>query len=330
MYSSFLLENLYLLAYRRKTPMAKYIMKRIVYLLITLFIIASLTFFLMKFLPGSPFQNEEKLTEDQRIILDEKYGLDKPIPVQYVNYMANILKGDLGVSFQFDNQPVTKLLMNRMGPSLQLGFQAMFIGTIIGILLGTLAAMFQNTWIDYGSTFLAVLGKSIPSFVFAALLQYIIAVKLGWLPVASWKGFSSSILPTIALAIFPVATAARFMRTELIEVLSSDYITLAKAKGNSRMEVSFKHAIRNGLIPLVTVLGPMAVGLMTGSMVVEKIFAIPGIGEQFVKSIQTNDFPIIMGTTIFFAFLLTMIILIVDILYGIIDPRIRLQGGDKS
>lgn len=284
----------------------------------------------MKFLPGSPFQNEEKLTEDQRVILDEKYGLDKPIPVQYANYMMNVVKGDLGVSFQFDNQPVTKLLMNRMGPSLQLGFQAMFIGTIIGILLGVLAAMFQNTWIDYGSTFLAVLGKSIPSFVFAALLQYVIGVKLGWLPVASWNGFASSIMPTIALAIFPIATAARFMRTELIEVFSSDYITLAKAKGNSRMEVSFKHAIRNGLIPLVTVLGPMAVGLMTGSMVVEKIFAIPGIGEQFVKSIMTNDFPIIMGTTIFFAFLLTVIILIVDILYGIIDPRIRLQGGDKS
>lgn len=284
----------------------------------------------MKFLPGSPFQNEEKLTEDQRVILDEKYGLDKPIPVQYANYMMNVVKGDLGVSFQFDNQPVTKLLKNRMGPSLQLGFQAMFIGTIIGILLGVLAAMFQNTWIDYGSTFLAVLGKSIPSFVFAALLQYVIGVKLGWLPVASWNGFASSIMPTIALAIFPIATAARFMRTELIEVFSSDYITLAKAKGNSRMEVSFKHAIRNGLIPLVTVLGPMAVGLMTGSMVVEKIFAIPGIGEQFVKSIMTNDFPIIMGTTIFFAFLLTVIILIVDILYGIIDPRIRLQGGDKS
>jgi oligopeptide transport system permease protein len=284
----------------------------------------------MKFLPGTPFQNEEKLSDEQRVILDEKYGLDQPIPVQYANYMASVVQGDLGVSFQFDNQPVTKLLINRMGPSLQLGFQAMFIGTIIGILLGVLAAMFQNTWIDYGSTFLAVLGKSIPSFVFAALLQYIIGVKLEWLPVASWDGFSSSIMPTIALAIFPVATAARFMRTELIEVFGSDYITLAKAKGNSRMEVSFKHAIRNGLIPLVTVLGPMAVGLMTGSMVVEQIFAIPGIGEQFVKSIQTNDFPIIMGTTIFFAFLLTVIILIVDILYGIIDPRIRLQGGDKS
>ncbi|CDO04500.1 stage 0 sporulation protein KB [Oceanobacillus picturae] len=310
--------------------MAKYITKRIIFLVITLFIIASVTFFLMKFLPGTPFQNEEKLSVEQREILNEKYGLDQPVPVQYANYMINIVKGDLGVSFQFDNQSVTHLLANRVGPSLQLGFQAMLVGTIIGILLGVLAAMFQNTWIDYGSTFLAVFGKSIPSFVFAALLQYVIGVKLGWLPVASWDGFSSSIMPTIALAIFPIATAARFMRTELIDVLGSDYITLAKAKGNSRMEVSFKHAVRNALIPLITVLGPMAVGLMTGSMVVEQIFAIPGIGEQFVKSIQTNDFPIIMGTTLFFAFLLTVIILIIDILYGIIDPRIRLAGGDKS
>ncbi|MFD2209834.1 oligopeptide ABC transporter permease [Virgibacillus halophilus] len=310
--------------------MTKYVLQRILYMVITLFIIASITFFLMKFLPGTPFQNEEKLSEEQVQILNEKYGLDKPIPVQYANYLANIVKGDLGVSFQFDNQPVTDLLINRMGPSLQLGFQAMFIGTIIGIFLGVIAAMFQNTWIDYGSTFLAVLGKSIPSFVFAALLQYYIGVKLQWLPVASWDGFSSSIMPTIALAIFPIATAARFMRTELIEVLGSDYIQLAKAKGNSRMEVSIKHAVRNALIPIITVLGPMAVGLMTGSMVVEQIFAIPGIGEQFVKSIQTNDFPIIMGTTIFFAFLLTVIILIVDILYGIIDPRIRLAGGSKK
>lgn len=310
--------------------MAKYISKRIIYLIITLFIISSCTFFLMKFLPGTPFRAEEKLSDQQKIILNEKYGLDDPIPVQYGKYMMNLAKGDLGISFQFDNQPVTKLLMNRMGPSLQLGFQAMFVGTIIGILLGVLAAMFQNTWIDYGSTFLAVLGKSIPSFVFAAVLQFVIGVKLQWLPVASWDGFASSIMPTIALAIFPIATAARFMRTELIEVLGSDYILLARAKGNSSMEISFKHAVRNALIPLITVLGPMAVGLMTGSMVVEQIFAIPGIGEQFVKSIQTNDFPIIMGTTILFAFLLTVIILVVDILYGIIDPRIRVAGGKKA
>lgn len=310
--------------------MVKYLAQRIVYLLITLFVITSFTFFLMKFLPGTPFQNEEKLSVEQREILNAKYGLDQPVPVQYLNYMKNVATGDLGNSFQFDNQPVTELLMNRMGPSLELGFQALVIGTIVGIALGVLAAMFQNTWIDYGSTFLAVLGKSIPSFVFAALLQYYIGVKLGWLPVASWDGFASSILPTIALAIFPLATAARFMRTELIEVLGSDYITLAKAKGNSRMEVAIKHAIRNALIPLITVMGPMAVSLMTGSMVVEQIFAVPGIGEQFVKSITTNDFPIIMGTTIFFAFLLTVIILIVDILYGIIDPRIRLAGGGKK
>lgn len=310
--------------------MLKYIGKRIIYLIITLFIIASVTFFMMKFLPGTPFQNEEKLSIEQREILNEKYGLDEPIPVQYFNYMTNLAKGDLGVSFQFDNQPVTDLLANRIGPSLQLGFQAMLIGTIVGIFLGVLAAMFQNTWIDYGSTFLSVLGKSVPSFVLAALMQYVIGVQLELLPVASWNGFASSIMPTIALAIFPIATAARFMRTELIEVFGSDYITLAKAKGNSRMEVSMKHAVRNALIPLVTVLGPMAVSLMTGSMVVEQIFAIPGIGEQFVKSIQTNDFPIIMGTTLFFAFLLTVIILIIDILYGIIDPRIRLTGGDKS
>jgi oligopeptide transport system permease protein len=231
---------------------------------------------------------------------------------------------------QFDNQPVTNLLKNRIGPSLQLGFQAMFLGTIIGMILGVLAAMFQNTWIDYGSTFLAVLGKSIPSFVFASVLQYIVGVKLELLPVASWNDFASSIMPTISLAIFPIATAARFMRTEMIEVLGSEYIILAKAKGNSRIEVSFKHGVRNALIPLITVLGPMAVGLMTGSMVVEKIFSIPGIGEQFVKSIQTNDFPLIMGTTLFFAFLLTVIILVIDVLYGIIDPRIRLSGGDRS
>lgn len=309
--------------------MAKYITKRIIYLIITLFIIASVTFFLMKFLPGTPFSNEERLTIEQRELLNAKYGLDQPVPVQYMNYMVNIVKGDLGVSFQFENQPVMDLLMNRMGPSLQLGIQAMIIGTIVGVALGVLAAMFQNTWIDYGSTFLAILGKSIPSFVLAALLQYYIGVKLELLPVASWNSFSSSILPTIALACFPIATAARFMRTELIEVFGSDYITLAKAKGNSRGEVAVKHAIRNALIPLITVLGPMAVGLMTGSMVVEKVFAVPGIGEQFVKSIMTNDFPIIMGTTLFFAFLLTVIILVIDILYGIIDPRIRLNGGDK-
>lgn len=296
-------------------------------MIITLFIVASLTFFLMKLIPGSPFNNFEKLSEVQRNILLDKYGLNDPLPVQYFNYMKNMVKGDLGISFQFDNTPVTELISNRIGPSAQLGLQAMVIGSIIGIFLGVIAALKQNTWIDYGSTLIAVIGKSIPSFIFAGLLQYYVAVKLGWLPVMLWKGPEYTILPTIALAMFPISIAARFMRTEMVEVLESDYITLARAKGASYFQISVKHALRNALIPVVTVLGPLAVSLMTGSLVIEQIFGIPGIGEQFVKSINVNDYPVIMGTNILFAVLFVIVTLIVDILYGIIDPRIRISGG---
>jgi oligopeptide transport system permease protein len=307
--------------------MAKYILQRTGYMIITLFIVTSLTFFLMKLIPGSPFNNFEKLSEVQRDILLDKYGLNEPLPVQYFNYMGNLVKGDLGISFQFDNTPVTELIANRIGPSAQLGLQAMIVGAILGIFLGVIAALKQNTWLDYGSTFVAVVGKSVPSFIFAGLLQYYISVKLHWLPVMLWKGPEYTILPTIALAMFPISIAARFMRTEMIEVLGSDYITLARAKGASRWQISLKHALRNALIPVVTVMGPLAVSLMTGSLVIEQIFGIPGLGEQFVKSINMNDYPVIMGTNILFAVLFVVVILIVDILYGIIDPRIRISGG---
>lgn len=309
--------------------MARYLTRRIIYMLLTLFIIASLTFFLMKMIPGSPFANASKLSDAQMEIMDEKYGLNEPVPVQYGKYMLNLIQGDLGVSFQFNNTPVTQLLGERIQPSLVLGFQAMFFGTIFGIILGVIGALKQNTWVDYGTTFIAVVGKSIPSFVFAGLLQYYVGVKLGWLPVLFWKGWEYSIMPTIALAMFPIATAARFMRTEMIDVLGSDYITLAKAKGASNFEVAFKHGLRNALIPVITVLGPLTVSLMTGSLVIEQIFGIPGIGEQFVKSITVNDYSVIMGTTLLFSLLFIVIILLVDILYGIIDPRIRLAGGKK-
>lgn len=309
--------------------MVKYLARRILYMIITLFLIATFTFFLMKIIPGTPFSNAAKLSQTQLSIMTERYGLDQPVPVQYMNYMVNILKGDLGVSFQFNNVGVTKILMDSIGPSAVLGFQAILFGTLFGIILGVIAALRQNTWVDYGATFLAVLGKSIPSFVFAGLLQYYFAVKLGWFPVAFWRGPEYSILPTIALAMFPIATAARFVRTEMVEVLESDYITLAKAKGASWFEIAFKHALRNALIPVITVLGPLVVSLMTGSLVIERIFGIPGLGEQFVKSIQVNDYPVIMGTTILFAVLFVAVILIVDLLYGIIDPRIRLAGGKK-
>jgi oligopeptide transport system permease protein len=307
--------------------MAKYLVQRVIYMLITLFIVISITFFLMKLIPGSPFNNFEKLSEFQRTLLLEKYGLNDPVPVQFFKYLGAMVKGDLGVSFQFDNTPVTELLANRIGPSAILGLEAMIFGAVFGIFLGVVAALKQNTWLDYGSTFIAVVGKSVPSFIFAGMLQYYVAVKLGWLPVMFWRGPEYTILPTIALAMFPISIAARFMRTEMIEVLGSDYITLAKAKGASFWQISVKHALRNALIPVVTVLGPLAVGLMTGSLVIERIFGIPGLGEQFVKSISVNDYPVIMGTNILFAVLFVVIILVVDILYGIIDPRIRISGG---
>lgn len=311
---------------------AKFLGKRILYMFLTLFLIASITFFLMKLLPGTPYSNQDKLSEEQIFIMNEKYGLNEPVPVQYLVYITGLLKGDLGVSFQFNNTPVTELLSTRVGPSMQLGIQAVVLGTVLGIILGVIAAMNQNTWIDTTATFTAILGRSIPNFVIAVLLQLIFGVYLKWFPIALWNdGFQSSVLPTLALAISPLADSARFIRTEMVEVLGSDYVELARAKGLSRWVVAFKHGVRNALIPLVTILGPMAVGLMTGSMVVENIFAIPGIGEQFVKSIMTNDYPTIMGVTVLYSAMLVGIILVVDILYGVIDPRIRVatEGGDN-
>ncbi|EEO9218363.1 TPA: ABC transporter permease, partial [Listeria monocytogenes] len=289
----------------------------------------SVTFVLMKFLPGTPYRNQEKLSDEQIHMMNEKYGLNDSIPVQYLNYMTGLVKGDLGVSFQLDNRPVSEILSALIGPSVQLALEAMAFGVIFGILLGVIAAMYQNRWPDYTSTFIAILGKSVPSFVFATVLQYWLGAKLQIFPVAGWGTFADTILPAFALAMFPLATAARFMRTELIDVFASDYVLLAKAKGNSRTEVAVKHAIRNALIPLITVLGPLSVALMTGSLVIENIYSIPGIGSQFVSSIQTNDYPVIMGTTILFAVMLVFVILVVDILYGLIDPRIRVSGGRK-
>ncbi|MDM5337821.1 ABC transporter permease [Fictibacillus enclensis] len=307
--------------------MARFVLKRLLYMLITLFIITSFTFFLMKLLPGSPFNNEEKLTDQQKFILNEKYGLNDPVPVQYFNYMSNLVKGDLGVSFQYDNRPVSTMITERIGPSAVLGVEATIIGTIIGLILGIAAALKHNSSIDYLSSLIAVLGISIPSFVFAGVLQYYVGVKLEWLPVALWDGPKYHVLPALSLSVFVIATVARFMRTEMLEVLGQDYITTAKSKGLSNLVVIWKHTIRNALIPVVTILGPLAINLITGTLIIEKIFAVPGLGFQFVSSIQLNDYPVIMATTIFYSVCFIIVILIVDILYGVIDPRIRVAGG---
>ncbi|HAZ5449999.1 oligopeptide ABC transporter permease [Enterococcus faecium] len=308
----------------------KYVLKRVFFMIITLWLIATITFFLMQLLPGTPYTNQERLSPETIEMLNKQVGLDKPVIVQYGIYLSNLLQGDFGISFQFKNQPVAHLLAGRIGPSLQLGLQAIIFGTVLGTILGTISAMKQNTWADTSSTLVAILGRSIPNFVFAVLLQYIFAIKLQVLPIAKWDGFVYTILPTIALAMSPLADSARFIRTEMVEVLHSDYVELAKAKGLNRWEIAFKHGLRNSLIPLMTLLGPLAVALMTGSLVVENIFAIPGIGEQFVKSITTNDYPTIMAVTILYSFMLIFVILIVDLLYGLVDPRIRVSEGSRG
>lgn len=305
----------------------KFLLKRIFYMVLTLFIIISTTFILLQFLPGTPFANQDQLTATQLELLNEKYGLNQPILQQYFNYLLNILKGDFGYSFQFNNLPVTQIIADRAGPSMQLGLQAMLLGTFVGTILGVIAAVKQNTWIDTLTSIFAIGGRSVPNFVFAVLLQFLFAVVLGWLPIAFWRnGFLSTILPTLALSISPMAEAARFIRTEMIDVLNSDYIELARAKGFAKFYIILKHALRNALIPLLTILGPVTAGLMTGSLVIEQIFSIPGIGEQFTKSILVNDYPTIMGITIMYSTILIVMILIVDILYGIIDPRLRMGG----
>ncbi|MCA0982774.1 ABC transporter permease [Halobacillus yeomjeoni] len=305
--------------------MAKYIAMRLFYLILTVFMIASVTFFLMKMLPGTPLTAADKLSEEQQAIVLNKYHLNDPVPVQYVRYMSDLATGDLGVSFQFDNRAVTSIISERIGPSVQIGTQALVLGTIIGLALGMISAIFHNSALDTSSTIFAVFGQSIPGFIFAGLLQYFLGVQLGWFPVAMWGTFAHTVLPTLALAIFPMAITARFMRTEMLEVLGSDYITTARAKGLNRSIIIFKHTFKNSLIPVITVLGPLAVGLMTGTFVIETIFAVPGIGDQFVKSISTNDFPIIMATTLILSVAFVTMILIIDLLYSWIDPRIRLH-----
>ena len=304
--------------------MAKYLLKRIFYMILTLFLVATITFFLMKMMPGSPYANEAKMTATQKAIMNKQYGLDKPVIEQYITYLAGAAHGDFGISFQYSYQPVSSLIGARLGASAQLGLQALVVGIILGIIIGSIAAMNQGTWIDSTATIVSIIGKSVPNFVLAVLLQYYIGLKLGWFPIAGWGEAAQTIMPTIALSVGPLAETARFVRTEMVDTLSSDYVELGKAKGLSRIEVIRKHTLRNSMIPLVTLIGPYAVALMTGSMVIENIFNIPGIGEQFTKSILTNDYPTIMGVSMVYCFGLVVILLITDIVYGLIDPRIRL------
>jgi oligopeptide transport system permease protein len=296
---------------------------------LTLWIIVTATFFLMHSLPGTPLKNEEKLPPLIRDQIMETYGLKDPLPVQYVNFMKRLVQGDFGQSLSYDGRSVTEMLLEGFEASAFIGAQALVFGVLVGLLLGVGAALRRGGWLDNVATVIAVGGISIPSFVLAALLSYWVGVKWQILPAGLWGTYEHTILPSLALSFTVIAQISRYVRTEMVEVMDQDYMKTAKAKGLGRQAIVFRHALRNALIPAITVLGPLAVNIITGSLIVETIFAVPGIGEFFVQSIQVNDYTLIMGVTIFYSILILATIFLVDILYGVIDPRIRLTGAKE-
>ena len=299
-----------------------------VLMVITLFVIVSVTFFISKMLPGTPFA-DDKLTPQIRQQLFEKYGLDEPLLVQYGKYILNVARGDLGNSFYFESRPVLQMILERAPVSAFVGIQAVVFGLVLGLVLGIVSALRHNSIWDTVAVVVAVLGVSVPTFVLGPILQYWLGVKLEWFPIAFFESWWHSVLPSLALSVFVVSTVARFVRSEMLEVLGQDYITLAKAKGLSGLAVIGRHVMRNAMIPLITVLAPLTVYLITGTLVVEQIFAVPGIGEQFVESVRVNDYSMILGTTIFFSVFFILALLIQDLLYGVIDPRIRISGAKE-
>ena len=308
----------------------KYVGKRLVIAAITLVIIVAILFLMLKLMPGTPF-NDEKLTEAQKAAIYAKYGMDQPFFVQFVTYIKNMLTGDFGTSFGIArNMQVSDLVLPRISISFGIGIAAVVVGTIIGISLGIFAALRKNTIADTISTILSVMGVSVPSFVIALLLLILFGVEIPVFPVLydSNNAILSSILPVIALSFGVIANVARFTRSEMIAVLSTDYIALAEAKGLDRKTIIKKHAIRNTLIPVITILGPILVNLMTGSMVLEQIFSIPGLGSLLVSGIRVNDYNVVLAVAFLYSVLYIVIMLVIDISYGIIDPRIRLGKGD--
>lgn len=305
--------------------MLKYTLKRGIIALLTIWIIITITFFLMHAIPGDPFTNEKKIQPQIMENMKKKYGLDKPLIVQYGKYLQNLLKGDLGDSMKYKNRSVNDMLKTSFPVSAKLGMAAVCIGAGLGITFGIIAALNRGKTFDYFVIFLAVIGVSVPNFVFAALFQYVFGAKLKWLPVARWGSFEHYVLPVTALGFSMIAYIARMMRTSMLDVLSQDYIRTAKAKGLSRKDVTWRHTVRNAILPVVTIIGVMIAGVVVGSFVIESIYAVPGMGKYYVQSIQQNDYTLILGTTIFFAVILIVMMYLIDIVYGLIDPRIRLD-----
>ncbi|WP_338722805.1 ABC transporter permease [Devosia sp. XK-2] len=304
--------------------MIGYLAQRLGMMAITLFAIITLTFFLMHAVPGGPFVSERMLAPEIAAALNAKYGLDLPIWQQYLNYLGNIVRFDLGPSFKYPGVSINSMIAAGLPVTLQTGLLAVICVVALGVPLGVIAALNRNRWPDTTVMFIATLGVAIPSYVIATVSLYVFALRLGWVPtfgLDDWRGY---FLPVFALSGFWISFVSRLTRSSLLETLEQDYMTTASAKGLRRGQILFKHGLRNSLLPVVTVLGPVVANLVTGSFVIEQIFALPGIGRQFVLSITNRDYTAIMGITIFYAAILMVMILIVDLLYVWLDPRIKL------
>jgi oligopeptide transport system permease protein len=297
-------------------------MKRLFISIVTIWVLATLVFFLIRILPGDPFSGD-KITPQIKETMMKYYGLDKSLPTQYIKYMGNLLQGEMGYSLRYKNRTVNQVIADAFPKSAELGVRSLFLAIPFGIFLGIFSALNHNKLWDYICMIIAVIGVSVPSFIVGGLLQYLFAVKLRIFPVAEWKGFAYTVLPSLALSLGTLALVARLMRASMLEITGQDYIMTAEAKGLPTVKIIWKHLIRNAILPVVTVLGPIVAALVTGTFVIEQIFAIPGLGRHYVMGIQNLDYTLVLGLTIFFGAFVVLMNFLVDIIYGLVDPRIR-------
>ena len=303
--------------------MGKYVIRRLLWMALVLFVVAFITFCLMHLVPGGPWDKEKALPPQVIENLNRKYGLDQPFLVQFKTYIFNALRGDLGVSYIYQDRSVTSIIMGGLPISATLGIVAFLLSIIIGIPLGIAAALKQNSFIDYFAVIFATIFASIPNFVLGILLMIIFSLGLHWFPTSGWGSIRQIIMPAFALAALPAAYMARISRASMLDVTRQDYIRTARAKGLAERVVLVRHILRNAMIPVVTIAGPELAALVTGSFIIESLFSVPGIGRLFVQGVFQRDYGLIMGTVLFYAFAIALINLVVDILYGMIDPRIR-------
>lgn len=305
--------------------MAKYIVKRILLAIVTIWAVATLTFFLMNMVPGGPFLSEKAVSPQATAALEAKYGLDKPLGQRYVTYMKDALHGDFGDSLKQRGRTVTQIILTKFPVSAKIGGISVLISLILGVVLGSFAALKQGKFTDGLISVVSTLGIAVPSFVICTLLMYVFGVKLKLLPTLGLNSWKCYIMPVAALSFYPTAYIMRLMRSSMLDALGQDYMRTAKAKGLSGSKQLFKHALRNAILPVITYVGPMLAYTVTGSFVVEKIFTIPGLGGEFIGAIQGRDYTLIMGTTIFLATLIVIMNVVVDIVYKFVDPRIKLK-----